>query len=788
MGTKNLFINYRPVKIGFLVREGHVEDLVKAAGINTLLWGGVYNPVIPVNESGNFADELINLFSVDVLYAVEHSGEINTLLEKNAFLRSPSFYNRKIILEGWRGKNSSIGYLDTINLIDRYWEKEFKNAPEKEKSNCCLIRWDDKDDLKDVFSVLFGYFPLELGLEYNYEEAFVTGLNSKIILINNEKPLDGDIANIICPVHFTGLDLKGYGGTYFGDGVYISKNCDFHDLVDFWNLRASGLDVSFLPLNKIDRFTDYIKTNLDKIDRIPTRNREIEGYISFYFRELEDSVLEEIKGIFPTRKKAMNSKNDKIIWNGLNIKPTEYYFERGQSIANVDLSYNHYVVTVDLKEKKFLSDSKRNVGFQNIVVTVNSLGDYEHPRHTLELPYIRILNEFYSREITFDPWIIRIEKDGIGAIVKSDDNMLQLRPISFQSLIERIFYIAGMKVGLNQPGRIAMRILEKIEGVDGGRVFKIRGVRELFKKLSQRITKKIIRIENEKEIVEQIITTYYSRKEAEKIIRGGAEFKKYENLFIEPRQKPTLEPSDVFDFLLKCEFLMPGLELTCEHCKLKEWLPLRAIDDIGNCSYCGYGNKTCMHLKLSSNAKGEGDWKFRKSGLFEKDNNQEGAIPVILTLLVFNRIFETSNFIYSTALDIVSDTQEFEIDYCVLNYHHNGRIEIGIGECKDQGGEISDNNIKNLIKARELFLKKHINCILIFSKTADAFNSNEMSRFRALLDDNVPFILLTNKELEPYHPYMDSECEEVKSMHAFNLEEMYRNTIKIYFGRKAKRM
>jgi len=782
MGTKNLFINYRPVKIGFLIREGHIEDLVKAAGFNTLLWGGIHNPVIPVNDIGDFADDLINLFSVDVLYPVEQSEEINTLLKKNACLRSPSFFNSKIILEGWRGGKNSIGYLDIINLIDIYWEKEFKNTSLNEQGNSCLIRWSNEDDLKDVFSVLFGYFPNELGLEYDYEEAFVSGLKSKSTFIDNKKALDGNLANLLSPIHFTGSDLKGYGGSYLGDGVYISKDCNFQDLVDFWNLRASGLEVSFLPLNNISRFTDYIKIFLDNLDEIPTHNREAEEFISFHFRDLDSNELNGIKKSFPTRKNKVNHKNDRIIWNGLNIKPTEFYFERGQSIANVDHSYSQYKVTVDLKDKKFLMNSDRKVGFQNIVVSVNSIGDYEHPEYTLELPYIRELNEFYSRAITFDPWIIRIEKDGIGAIIESRNHMLQLRPISHQSLIERIFYISGMKVGLSQPGRIAMRILEKIEGIEGGRVFKIRGVRELYKRLSQSVTKEITRIENEKEVVAQVITKYLSRNEAENIIRGRTEFRKYQDFYIVPKKNETLEPSDVFEYLLKNKFLMPGLELICEHCRLKEWLPLRAIDEVWNCSYCGYNNKTCMHLKTSPNEKGEGDWKFRKSGLFEKDNNQEGAIPVILTLLVFQRIFFTSNFIYSTALDIKTDEQKFEIDFCVLKYNFKDIIEIGIGECKDEGGEISDNDIKNLRKVRELFLDKHINSILIFSKTSDGFNDNEMVRFKALLDDNIPFILLTNNELEPYEVYMDSEVEEVKHMHAFNLEDMCHNTIKIYFG------
>ena len=51
MATTSLSVKYRPIKIGFLVRDGSIDDLVKAAGINTLLWGGIHNPIIPISAT-----------------------------------------------------------------------------------------------------------------------------------------------------------------------------------------------------------------------------------------------------------------------------------------------------------------------------------------------------------------------------------------------------------------------------------------------------------------------------------------------------------------------------------------------------------------------------------------------------------------------------------------------------------------------------------------------------------------------------------------------------------------
>ncbi len=121
MASINLSIKYRPVKIGFLVRDGSIEDLVKSAGINTLLWGGIYNPIIPVSKDIKFAEQLINLFSVDVLFPVFHTNEVDELMKKYSLLRDPGYYARNIFYEDYRTKKNVLGYLSSLNTIRYYW-------------------------------------------------------------------------------------------------------------------------------------------------------------------------------------------------------------------------------------------------------------------------------------------------------------------------------------------------------------------------------------------------------------------------------------------------------------------------------------------------------------------------------------------------------------------------------------------------------------------------------------------------------------------------------------------
>ena len=43
-------VRLRPIKLAFLVNPNDKESLLKAIEINTFLWGGMYNPIIPTYE------------------------------------------------------------------------------------------------------------------------------------------------------------------------------------------------------------------------------------------------------------------------------------------------------------------------------------------------------------------------------------------------------------------------------------------------------------------------------------------------------------------------------------------------------------------------------------------------------------------------------------------------------------------------------------------------------------------------------------------------------------------
>lgn len=759
MATKNLSISYRPVRIGFLVRQDNIEDIINAVGINTLLCGGIFNPIVPVSANNRLAEELIKIFNVDVLYPVAQDESIISFQEKYPYLRSPDLYAREIFHGDYRTQKQKIAYLDVLNLIEHYWERDLKHKSKKYKTNCALVTWTEDDPLINLFSVSLGYFPIIYNLQDDFRDAFLNGLHSKLIELTPSESVSKDLINCIFPLRFTSSELTGYGGTFQRDGLYIGDENNFTDLCAFWNLRAAGLALRFLPKNHISRCEEFIKAHLKVLDARPNHPPHIEDHIFIHYQPRDqwiggvDQEIVEITKRFKTKKRLIFSTGSEFQWNGLQIKAATYNFGFDSTLIDVEDFYDKYRVVLNLQQKPDIIDNASSeIQGQKVVVSIRPYVEgSDYPNHTLRPPFIQKLNEVFSRDIAFDPWSLTTEPEGIGIIIGASEKYETLYPLAHQNMIEHIFKYVEIDTSISQAGLITKRILEKLNsdmGI-GGSVFRVKGVRDLLESLK----------------ADECI----DRGEATKRIWANEQFKKY--------QARWKNPASVFDSLLKREFFRAGLELQCDHCRLNCWLSLKDIDDFWTCAYCGKKHQMSLHLR------NRGDWKFRKSGLFAKDNNQEGAIPVILTLLTLAETFDWYNLVYTPSMNLKFDSTNCETDFCVMQYQKGNSIELGIGECKSQRGKIELGDIENLKAVRNKFKGTEIESYLVFAKTADQFDSEEIELFKDLAKDNVPCVLFLNRELESDR-HGDSR-DDVPNKYPFTFRDLAINSYHRYVKTQA---
>lgn len=731
MSFASASIRYRPLRIGFLVREGSIEDLVKAAGINSVLWGGIFNPLIPIRTEGDnsFAEQLVEFFSVDILCGLNSASEISDFRGKYPFMQDPRQYADKIFFQEAVSKKLVPGVLDIENLVRLYWYEKFKAKSSDFKSDFLHAEWAIDDPLAKVLALQYGFFP-DMNFRCDYRKAFTIGLRAQEIKID---PADNLVATAgrRGPLEATRCELREYRPVrHFGsDGLYIGDSARFDDLLYFWNVRATGADVIFLAKDYLERMMPVAREHLDYLDGLPSQFPGTLNRLTFYHRiddlEIMKTMTSELAGKMTFRRGL-----DRGSWSGSKLQPGCPSF-RSQGISlHIDKADSGYGIHVNLPPMNFLGvDSDgAEIERQQLVVSIDYYGsEYNHPGYTLKLPRLTQLAEFYSNQVSWEPWPLRVEHGSLSKIICPRDHSITLHPISTQVLVEKLFEAAGIVPKMSRAGLMASKIIEKMSGLEGARVLKVKGVRMLL----------------ERGTPEASVT----RGEATKTIFDN-DFKKHEGLFIEEREESRLTADAVFNYLLKENYFRAGLELVCEHCKLVSWLSLKNIDDRWTCEYCGGSGQTGCQLKS------RGDWKFRKSGLFSKGNHQEGAIPVLLTLLALKRVCDNNDFLYSASLELQGDGINCETDLVFVRTISFEGIEIAVGECKSVGGIITRDDCDKLkaVSKKLAGLKSGTKAYTIFSKAADVFSPEEILLFEEFSKD-INLILFTNRELEPYHPY-----------------------------------
>jgi hypothetical protein len=291
-------------------------------------------------------------------------------------------------------------------------------------------------------------------------------------------------------------------------------------------------------------------------------------------------------------------------------------------------------------------------------------------------------------------------------------------------------------------------------GIQGCRVFKIKGVRDLIEQFSP--------------------MQDFTLGDAMRLISPG--FQAYEQLYIGNRQGERLTPSDAFSYLLDRKILRVGLKFKCPSCQLPFW---RALDDAQTlliCDNCGNEFNAAPQLKDRS-------WAYRPSGLFGRGDKQEGGVPVALTLQQLETTLATHPITWLPAMNLSPlsvQIEKCETDFVLVSQDWRGRVKLVIGECKTNKN-IEASDVQNLSKVADSFPADRFDVFLVFSKTGN-FSDEEIDLCRAADSSNRRrTILLSARELEPYSIYEQAAKEFAINATAVSLEDMVEATGGIFF-------
>lgn len=756
MDTLNLRIAYRPLRIGWCIRTDVKEDLREALHLTHTLWGGRYNPLIPINNP-SLANKLIDLFRVDALYPIAEDIEVKHFIEKYPYLPWPMIW-KKLFIESDNKKLPTI--LDVYHPIRHLYERK-----SRDKINICMYEWSESDPLSDVFLATFGHFP-EGDLSSQYTKILGNFPGLEKVTLNKGEVISEDIFNKITLNRITGINLKYYPPfSWDNPGFYVGDSENTEDILTYWNLRASTADLLFYDLKYSDQFELIKRKHLEIVQNRPKHPHDFKNSTAVWSLSRSRGKLD----LTPFGKRVSQCSADETVWNGLNIKPPKVFFNDDTVLASVSISTPPRI-SFQLPSKPFFIENKFHT--QYLVISLKVIVDLPDEEFTFMVPNLPVLNEYFGRNSYFIWHMVRIENDGLGIIINLTQDSLSLSAVKSQDLIENIFLAYGIKAKSSPAGLLGRRLIKQMGSIQGCRVFKIKGVRSLIERYNPYQS--------------------FTRSAANMIIGDNdpktnrPNFKNYENLVItyDPTRK-KLTPDKAFTYLVEKGVFRVGLKLNCTHCELDFWKHLDDVKTNTICEFCGSNVNVSTQLK-------DRDWAYRRSGIFGREDHLEGGVPVAVTLQQLHTAFHQNIIAYSTALELSpgsADIKKCETDIAILTNGHDGKAQLIIGECKTHS-EISQQDVENMIKVAEAFPSDRIDVFILFSKLSQ-FTPEEIERIKKTriefkIQNEIIYqdraIMLTDRELEPYFVYQQTAKEFQIDQYAIGVKDMVRNSASIFLN------
>jgi len=724
MSSTGLTAKLRPVRIGWCVRKGSFDQLRTAMRLSTMLWGGRYNPMLPVDDAEH-AKQLCELFRVDALFAPERDAVTAAFIEANKHvgwpLIEPFLSKASDTLRGVpRTALMDVGFVISAHAEER---RERGRTDQLQADLGAFPQWSNDDPIADALLANFGAYPAD---EWGgpLEAGFTAAHGKERRLLDKDEMLPGSMIRQWSPLALTGHGLWPSRGGMPSHGVFMGSASSYDDLLEFWNLSAADHGLVFYDHAHRDRYEELMgafwgaaEKGLSQLPKDDWRNA-----VGLWSRE------HGLPKDFSPPVKLMHHSLGETSWNGLNEKPPLMSTAHVTTIASITTGKWRPTMTFQVDMPEMFNQKERDRQFVVVTIRTQYTG-LEEDGFTFAPPNIPEMNQYFGREMLFEVDHARVGPDGLGIIMRAERSYCNVTALPVTELFQKIFEAFGMIAKPSRAGMIARRLIRQMGGIQGCRVFKIAGVRHLIGSLSARKA--------------------FTHAHAMQVIGPG--FGAYEGLFIESREKRKLESTDAFLYLVGKGVFRAGLEFRCPTCELDFWVLLDDAATMMDCEYCGARFNATTQLRY------KGGWRYRRSGLFGRDDHQEGAVPVTLVLQRLDTSISDLSHptIYTTALEIQPaspDVPSCEIDFVFLAQDPSGKPQLIFGEAKNRK-EIGTTDLGNICSVAAAFPRGRLDVYPTFAKLAD-FTRDELER---CLEDADAYpkrhILLSLPELEPYDTF-----------------------------------
>ncbi len=731
-----------------------MDATLRAVSLNSSIWGGIYNPIVPLIPK-NECTGLLTAFDPDVLVDLTGGRQDRELQEK---------YEHRILqpddlvsAQSRTGKKNLTLGINILPLLQHIYDEE--NIFLSPTSRVAIVSPDEAGVWSPFVSFVYGSFAHLPQADVDFPKAFLKALRAQTLVFDPTADLK-KYEEIIPPIQVTGYDLQLLGGSASLSShiIYCGDHLNWLDLVEFWNIRATGRTVAFVPVHNYQS-CEHATRRVATAGHYPI-NPQIENDADLQkapsiseqqFTEVCDWITGLGAGAL-SRRTWRPRFGISVEWYVGDIHVADTEAETGEEMSILEDSR---MTPVKLIAPAMLGDQFVHRGDSQWSVEIQMRGGWQNDDFIFSFPREPEVEKVVSRSFLGSSRECRLGRNGVVISLDHPKSHLYLSPVRTKDVFGALFKQVGLETEPSLPGKYMEQIIRKMGSLQFDcRLFKLRGVRDVINRLSNG---SVLTKGNMYDIVMSTVPDKYGQNWRPEL---------YEHMVVRTGQKGKLEFGPIFDELLAKRVVRPGLTLTCQNCFASDWYHVSEFTEEYVCRFCFSSQRVNFGSKH--------EWQFRADGLFQIENSALGSIAGIAALWRLEEVQGMSDGRYLPSVNLrESDgAREYEIDYAYLIVNtFTTAYNLVLGQAKN----FIDFTEEETKKMAELAQKFANEPYLVFSTLKDAFSDSEKALLKALVDGGCKVVALTRLEIDPYYLY--DRFEHAPNRYANSLEDLSQKTL-----------
>lgn len=779
MAMNNLYgeLRLRPTRIGFLVPTTNRDVIRSAMQICACIWGGRYNPIIPVDENvpAVWHDPIVDKFNG--IYLAK--GYVD-FFEPDIFVESEPGLAQKIGLQPTeidfglsrivplaafseestdRHSRVPVG-LSILDVYRTLYETEFRFMP-KHGHQIVLM---EGNGINDGFvDAAFGTFPSS-GVHADLKKVYVETLGAEVLPASANAWLRVFQEQLRTPLTFSRHAIKSQHHGFGEPILFVLDPASPLDLIDYWNIRLYEPNVLPVNVNWISETRDFLHEFIKCNHRpLPGNQHGVMIHTTVQFgrsiskERAEAIVADERFGELPQGSWLFKLWYDRI-WVERDDNDTVFRPKRTQLTAgssDLEMTVSDGATERSIRFRTLSPDFARSPSDGPASwVNVLRLNDYG----THELLALALPTDFIAERMQ-DPRMggsTIISREGFVLPQRFAGHSEYFRLASGRDAICSWLTGRGVKATVSKSGRVADQVLVFLGGIARSRLIADRDTLRLLDDMAKSVRR-------------------YADGTEEEFGDRAVDVRRWKGL-VERRRNDRFSFGIGLESFISANILKLGIALSCPNCSKENWYGLDGLREEVRCEQC------LQYFKFPQGTLNfdRTPWQYRVNGPFSVPGFADGAYATVLTLDVFKDRLGAgrATLTYSTGIDLEFDADtKREIDF-VFWYQkeqlveREDRLQLVFGEAKSFGREAFD---EKDVDTMERLAAKFPGSFFVFSTLKDELSDAEKAAIAPFATSGrkrdgdgrprAPVIVLTGRELFASW-YIEQRWKDLGGRHA----------------------